>query len=142
MPHQQLDQTAPAAIQEELWSRMESLAGVRAGRSGVSLPASRAVHLDRALARGPEHAFMTGTEFAHLHGAADGSLHLALPEPVAADAIGKGWAEPHPLARLGVVPASLVMVYGPRDEQELETVWRLVETSYRFALGQALQRGS
>lgn len=43
-----------------------------------------------------------GTEFAHLHGARDGSLHVTLPAADAADAIEKGWAELHPLARQGV----------------------------------------
>lgn len=135
MPHQQLDQTAPAALQERLWRQMEALDGVRTGRSGVSLPESRAVHLDEQLAHGPKEAFMVGTEFAHLHGRSDGSLHLMLPEPLAAEAITKGWAEPHPLARRGTAPATLVMVYGPRDDAELEVVWRLVEASYRFARG-------
>jgi hypothetical protein len=135
MPHQQLDQNAPSALQEALWQRMTALDGCRPGRSGVSLPDSRAVHLDPGLALGPEEAFMVGTEFAHLHGAADGSLHVTLPPAVAAEAVERGWAEPHPLARLGVAPSTLVMLYGPRDEAELETVWRLVETSYAFARG-------
>jgi hypothetical protein len=134
-PHQQLDQTAPPEIQEELWRRMARLEGVRTGRSGVSLPESRAVHLDPALARGPREAFLVGTEFAHLHGAADGSLHVVLPQAVAGEAIDKGWAELHPMARRGLVPPTLVMLYGPRDRAELETVWQLVETSYAFARG-------
>jgi hypothetical protein len=29
----------------------------------------------------------------------------------------------------------LVMLYGPRDQEELETIWQLVESSYRFARG-------
>jgi hypothetical protein len=135
MPHQQLDQIAPLSLQEELWSRMQGLEGVRAGRSGVSLPESRALHLEPSLVSGPPEAFLVGTEFAHLHGATDGSLHLALPAAEAAEAIEKGWAEPHPLARHGVLPTNLVMVYGPRDEAELETVWRLVLASYEFARG-------
>lgn len=135
MPHQQLDQTAPVSLQEELWGRMTGLEGVRAGRSGVSLPQTRALHLDPALALGPTDAFMVGTEFAHLHGAFDGSLHLTLPGAVAEETIEKGWAELHPLARQGVAPRSLVMVYGPRDEDELETVWKLIEASYAFARG-------
>jgi hypothetical protein len=28
------------------------------------------------------------------------------------------------------------MLYSPRNEHELETVWSLVEESYRFATGQ------
>jgi hypothetical protein len=138
MPHQQLDQIAPAELQEELWRRMEALEGVRTGRSGVSLPESRAVHLDPELARGQPEAFLVATEFAHLHGASDGSLHAMLPPALATEAIDKGWAELHPMARLGVAPPTLVMLYGPRDRDELETVWRLVEASYAFARGDAL----
>jgi hypothetical protein len=134
-PHQQVDQTAPAAVQEELWRRMGSLEGVRTGRSGISLPESRALHLDPALAHGPPEAFLVGTEFGHLHGAADGSLHVALPTAAAEEAIDKGWAELHPMARQGLAPPNLVMLYGPRDEAELETIWKLVETSYSFARG-------
>jgi hypothetical protein len=135
MPHQQLDQNAPPALQEALWRRMTALEGCEPGRSGVSLPESRAIHLERPLALGPREAFMVGTEFVHLHGPSDGSLHVTLPPDAATEAVERGWAEPHPLVRMGVAPATLVMLYGPRDEAELETVWRLVETSYDFARG-------
>jgi hypothetical protein len=132
MPHQQLDQNPPPALQEELWRRMEALEGVSAGRSGVSLPDSRAVHLEPGLALGPPEALMVGTEFAHLHGPADGSLHVTLPRERAAEAIERGWAELHPVALAGHFPPTLVMLYGPRDEGELETVWALVKPELRF----------
>ena len=79
-----------------------------------------------------------GTEFAHLHGhgPADGSLHLMLPVSVARDAIENGWSELHPMARRGAAPQTLVMLYGPRDMEELEMVWRLVQASYAFARGE------
>jgi hypothetical protein len=107
----------------------------RAGwRSGISLPQTRALHLDPRLARGPREAFMAGTEFAHLHGDGSGSLHLALPPARAADAIGKGWAELRcPAVAMGIAPATLVMVYGPRDDNELAVVWQLLEESYAYA---------
>jgi hypothetical protein len=136
MPHQQLSQNAPLSLQEELWQRMTGLEGVRPGGSHVSLPDTRALHLDPRLATGPGDAFFAGTEFAHLHGASDGSLHLMLPVSVAGDAIHKGWSELHPVARRGAGPPTLVMLYGPRDEAELEVVWRLVQTSYAFARGE------
>jgi hypothetical protein len=135
MPHQQLSENAPAELQEELWRRMSALEGVRTGRSGVSLPETRALHLDPELAIGPPEGFMVGTEFAHLHGPDDGSLHMALPPEVARAAIDRGWAELHPLARAGRLPETLVMVYGPRDADELETVWSLVTASYENARG-------
>lgn len=134
-PHQQLDQIAPAGLQHELWRRMAALAGVTTGRSGISAPDTRALHLEPERAAGPATAFFVGTEFAHLHGEPDGSLHVALPETDAAEAIEKGWAEPHPLARDGLLPRTLVMLYGPRDGEELETVWSLVRTSHAFACG-------
>jgi hypothetical protein len=137
MPHQQLDQSSPPELQEELWTRMAALDGVHTGRSAVSLPDSRAVHFDPELAVGPPEAFMAGTEFAHLHGPTDGSLHLMLPLPVAVEAIREGWAEPHPMARVGAAPPNLVMLYGPRDHAELEIVRGLVASSYAFARGWA-----
>jgi len=136
MPHQQLDQTPPVALQEALWGRMTGLEGVRAGRSGVSLPESRALHLDSQLAHGPSEAFMTGTEFAHLHGARDGSLHVMLPPDAVVEAINKGWAESHPLASRGIAPPTLVMLFGPRDPAELEVIWQLIQLSHSFARGQ------
>ena len=146
IPHQQLSQNAPSWLQEELWNRMSALDGVQQGRSNVSLPDTRALHLDPRLAQGPREAFMdrtlgsnlAGTEFAHLHGPADGSLHLMLPVSVARDAIESGWSELHPMARRGAAPQTLVMLYGPRDREELEMVWRLVQASYAFARGEEL----
>jgi hypothetical protein len=136
IPHQQLDQIAPGEVQTELWRRMTTLEGVRAGRSGISLPDTRALHLEPQLALGPGQAYMVGTEFAHLHGAADGSLHVMLPAALASEAIDKGWAELHPMARRGMAPPTLVMLYGPRDQAELETIWELVVASHAFARGQ------
>jgi hypothetical protein len=140
-PHQQLTQNAPAALQDQLWQRMAGLPHVRTGASTISLPDTRALHLDPRHAAGPPAAFVPGsTEFGHLHGVGDGSLHVCLPEPIAAAAIEKGWAELHPAVRMGLFPPTLVMLYGPRDEAELETVWDLVQASYAFAAGRRPER--
>lgn len=56
---------------------------------------------------------MAGTEFAHLHPSPDLSLHTVLPPELAAEAIEAAWAEPHPIARLGLIPAAVVMLYAP-----------------------------
>jgi hypothetical protein len=114
---------------------MSGLDGVHVGRSGVSFPDTRALHLDPALARGPRDAFLVGTEFAHLHGRPDGSLHVALPPELTGTVIARGWGELHPAARSGHFPRTLLMLYGPRDQLELETIWALVGRSYRYARG-------
>ncbi len=137
MPHQQLTQNAPPELQEALFARGAALPGVRVGRSGVSVPGARAFILDEALAQGPPEAFVVGTEFAHLHPPYDGSLHLSLPAEAAADLETRGWGELHPLAHMGVMPPTALMVFGPRDAEELEVVWTIVQASHAFARGPA-----
>ena len=89
--------------------------------------------LDDGCHAGPANAFMVGREFCHLHPPSDGSLHLNLPLEVARAAIDKGWAENHPIALRGLIPMNVVMVYGPRDRDELEVVQWLISASHGFA---------
>jgi hypothetical protein len=127
-PHQQLTQTAPAELQERLYRRAASLAGVTVRDSCVSVPGARAFHLDEEMALGPDAAFQCAREFAHLHPPGDGSLHLTLPAEVHGDVRAKGWGEPHPIS-------GTMLLFGPRDEAELETVWQILLVSYRYAVG-------
>ncbi|MEL6183954.1 MAG: luciferase family protein [Myxococcota bacterium] len=132
-PHTQLDQNAPHHMQSKLADFMFSLDCVEERSSLVSVPGARAMWLEASCHAGPTRAFMAGREFCHIHPASDGSLHLNLPESVISEAIEKGWAENHPLALRGVIPRNVVMVYGPRDEAELEVVKGLVAASHAFA---------
>ncbi len=133
-PHQQLSQNAPPELQEIIFERAGALPGVAIGRSLVSVPGARAFVLAEGPTAGPE-AFMAGREFAHLHPPYDGSLHLVLPEQVAERVIERGWGEIHPEARAGLIPPNRLMIFGPRDEEELEIVWRIVRASHAQALG-------
>lgn len=54
---------------------------------------------------------------------------MTLPEHVAEEAYAKGWDEPHP-------KSGTPLIFGPRDEVELEVVWTLLLESWRFARGQ------
>lgn len=135
-PQQQESQNSPADVGEALYVQLAVLDGVSTGPSRVSVPGARAFLLDRAAAAGPDEAFIvpeTG-EFAHLHPASDGSLHLALPDALAYDALAKGWAVAHPLAGVRVT-TGLVLVFGPRDADELEIVAGIVAASYAYAKG-------
>ena len=127
-PHQQLTQTAPIGLQDELFARVLTLPGVSTGDSCVSVPGARAFILDPALAAGPAAAFQCETEFAHLHPPGDGSLHIALPPDLYQAVQAADWGDPHPIS-------GTMLVFGPRDERELEIVWQIVIASYRFALG-------
>ncbi|HXA43265.1 MAG TPA: luciferase family protein [Candidatus Solibacter sp.] len=135
MPHQQVSQNAPSEFQEALFERLAALPGVIVGQSHVSVPGARAFHLEPESAGGDSGAFMAGTEFAHLHPAYDGSLHIVLPEPVARQVIERGWGEFHPLVEQGMMPPTNVMVFGPRNEGEVDVVWQIVRASYDAAQG-------
>ena len=128
--HAQPPQNDTVELAEKLFERARGLTGVITGESLVSVPGARALFLEESLAEGPEEAFQAGTEFAHIHPAYDGSLHVTLPTLMVREVEDKGWGERHPVS-----PS--VMVYGPRDEFELEVVWRLLDASYRFATGDA-----
>lgn len=131
-PQEQLTQNSPPALQEQLFARLGRLAGVHTAPSAISVPGARAFTLsDHA---GPAEAFLVpqAGEFAHLHPAHDGSLHLALPPALAKDLVARGWGAAHPLAGL-LVTTGFVMVFGPRTEEELDVVAGIVATSHAWA---------
>lgn len=133
-PHTQLDQQpGDEGIVQELARRLFALPGVVERPSGISVPGARALIVAPGEPVGPPEAFMIDREFAHLHPSPDHSLHAMLPTEIAQAAIDAGWAEPHPVARMGLLPANAVMVYAPRDEAELDVVESLIEASHRFA---------
>ncbi|AEG43000.1 alpha/beta hydrolase [Isoptericola variabilis] len=135
IPQQQLTDTSPPALQERLFARVAALPGVTTRPSAISVPGARGFLVTPG-AGAPADAFLVPHvgEFAHLHPGHDGSLHLALPPALAADAVARGWAVAHPLAGVRLA-RGMVMVYGPRDDAELDVVAAVVETSHRYATG-------
>ena len=128
-PHTQLDQNAPLPLQEKVFALARLLPGVVVGASHVSVPGTRAFHLP-SCSHPADDGFMLEREFAHLHPSSDGSLHMSLPPRIVETVIANGWAEYHPLAGKHGLPKNIVMVYGPRDEAELEIVGALVRASH------------
>ena len=134
-PHTQLDQQPAGTEQRDLLAAaLFALPGVVERPSLISVPGARALWLAEG-ATGPPEAFMIGQEFAHLHPGPDQSLHMMLPPQLAEEAIEEGWAEQHPVARKGLIPANAVMVYAPRDDEERAVVEQLVRASHAFAKG-------
>ena len=135
-PHTQLDQqpTDPG-VRERLVAALSQLPSVRWRPSAISVPGAEALWLDAADARGPVEAFLIGREFAHLHPAPDLSLHLMVPPALADVVVAQGWGEPHPVARLGLIPPTAVMVYAPRNDGERAVVEAVVVASHRYATG-------
>ena len=135
-PHMQLDQQPDPAITAALADALFALPGVFERPSAISVPGARALWLAPSDARGPRDAYLVGGEFAHLHPRPDSSLHAALPPSLASEAIARGWAEIHPVARMGLIPENVVMIYAPRDDSELQLVLDLIRSSLAFARGE------
>jgi len=134
-PHLQLDQWPPAAIHEELLRRCIGLPQVSSRESRLARAETQALWICDDLARGRREAFIDDHEFCHIHPLPEGSLHMTLPGVVRRMAFCRGWAQQHIIARAGLLPEQLVLVYAPRDHMELGVVMSLVEVSCQFALG-------
>ncbi|MFF7437320.1 luciferase family protein [Streptomyces sp. NPDC008122] len=135
IPHDQLEDFSPQAVREELVARARLLPGVVTGPSLVSEPGSLALRLPRIPERDRSFtAFLHPSvdEFGHVH--RSGFLHLAV-EPTALPAlVDLGWAEPHPITRRPEFPDTIVMLYAPRDEEELEVATAVLRSSYAQAV--------
>ncbi|KAF7330470.1 hypothetical protein MVEN_02486300 [Mycena venus] len=73
-------------------------------------------------------------EIAHIH-PIDHSLHVILSPADSKTAIDLGWAERHPLSgvsRFLPLPSGYLLVYAPRDEEELEVVERILVASMGY----------
>jgi phospholipase/carboxylesterase len=135
IPQQQESDNSTTEVQEQLFARIMALPGVTSTQSAISVPGARGLMVERG-PDAPLDAFLVprAGEFAHLHPGYDGSLHLALPPALAADAIAKGWAVAHPLAGVRLT-RGMVMIYAPRDTAELDVVSGIVEASHAYATG-------
>jgi hypothetical protein len=60
---------------------------------------------------------------------------MTLPASIVDAVIANGWAELHPLAGKYGLPPNIVMVYGPRDENELAVISDLLRVSHAAAAG-------
>lgn len=134
IPQQQESQNAPADLQERLYNEVRNLSGVDVGPSRISVPGARGFTLREGSDDDQAYLVPQAGEFAHLHPAHDGSLHLVLPPDLAADVSTKGWGRPHMWAGTRLSPG-FTMVHGPRDENELVTVLGIVAASHAYASG-------
>lgn len=92
----------------------------------------------------PATAITARGEVGHVH--PDLSVHLYLSPADARVLIEKRWAERHRLAvpedgwlnlrKVSAIGSTYLMVYGPRDEEEMETLRVILEHSIRYMTGQ------
>ncbi|KAL6155540.1 hypothetical protein ACJBU6_05755 [Exserohilum turcicum] len=135
-PQRQQTQISSAAIYASLVQRIKALA---------SEPRNRLAERTSCFEKHSSGLFTSvpitrtcGGEVCHAH-PSDGSMHMTLHPADANLMIAKGWGERHPLARGGwcrkFVPREFVLVYAPRDEQEVEVVAKLIAASIWWVSG-------
>ncbi|KAF8207632.1 hypothetical protein K438DRAFT_1575800 [Mycena galopus ATCC 62051] len=76
-------------------------------------------------------------EIAHVH-PIDHSMHVILSPADSKTAVDLGWAERHPLSgvsRFVPLPNTYLLVYAPRDEEELAVVERILVASMGYMTG-------
>ncbi|KQV24617.1 hypothetical protein ASC54_08795 [Yonghaparkia sp. Root332] len=132
-PVWQLDQRSVPTTWVAVWDALRGVPGVTAGPSAVGEPGSRAVLVPSVISPEPGTSFSEGgrpLEPAHLHSPADTSLHIVLPLERVALVVAQGWAIPCPRA----VHGTELILFGPRDEAELEVVTALARESVRWSL--------
>lgn len=133
LPHSQLTQHGPNEVIDKLHAWCFSLPSVANEKSGISVPGSRALVLQADITCNPQ-ACMIGREFAHIHPPPDnGSMHVMLPPEEAVEVTTKGWGEDHYLVTQGRYRKGLVMLFSPRNNEELEVVKLIVKISYDYA---------
>ena len=134
-PHEQVDQNSSAEVHQRFKSLAFDFPFVERRHSIISVPGAEALWLPDEHAHGCRESFMIGNEFAHVHPAHDGSMHLMLPREAVDELFAKGWGEAHPMVLTGLIPDTAVMVFAPRDQKEIETALKILKTSYEFATG-------
>lgn len=131
MPHLQLADNADDDVYRDLAEWLFGLEHVEERRSRVSLPSSRAAWIsDSYEAVNP----IAEREFTHIHTEpGPGSQHLGIPKQDADEILGKGWGEAHPINHL-VPDYEMLMIYAPRNDQELAVVKTIITRAYDWAL--------
>ncbi|KZZ98807.1 hypothetical protein AAL_02358 [Moelleriella libera RCEF 2490] len=130
-PQRQLDQPGAADCYHTLRRAMIKLGARNPSKFGTE----RSCLEKHGLALFAKHALRTNCqgEIVHVHDS-DHSMHMCLNPHDIKEILCKGWGQMHPLARKGwvlqmPVASNFVMIYAPRNEHELQIVFRIIEAA-------------
>ncbi|KAI9764005.1 MAG: hypothetical protein M1840_008953 [Geoglossum simile] len=139
-PHRQITQKGTPANFVELSRAVRGLAATHATRLALGTSCFEK-HGTGLFSLNPVNRTCNG-EICHAH-PSDGSLHLTLHPADARVVLEKCWGERHPLARGGwctrFVPSGFLMVYAPRDAEELNAVTEIIKAAVWWVSGWALE---
>lgn len=133
-PQLQFTDKSPREIYQKLHDWMFSIfPKVRKEPTRISVPSSIAMWFDENEDVGHIDAFMPppgSREFTHLH--LDGSIHTVVGTEVENEILVKKWGVRHMYYNQGVKE---ILVYAPRNEEELEVLKKIIIKSYEYASG-------
>ncbi|MGX1930951.1 luciferase domain-containing protein [Flagellimonas sp. 2504JD4-2] len=137
-PQLQYSDKSPREIYETLKEWMfNTFPKVRKEKTRISVKSSIAMWLDEDENVAHEDAFMPpagSREFTHLH--LDGSIHTIVSMEVEEEIIGKKWGVRHMYYDRGVKE---ILVYAPRNLEELIVLKSIVIKSYEYVTGLTFQ---
>lgn len=141
IPHRQTDQHNTTAIREKQKALFDAV--VAQNKSLVHVQKSYfekhndAVFLNDSTKGNQTVVTATHAEVGHLH-PTDGSMHFSLSPSDTKEVLEKGWGELHGLAGQiykpgSQLPATYMMVYSPRTEDELVTIKKILEAAILYS---------
>lgn len=131
-PQHQIEQHPERAQWRAMRALVEGWTSADKGATLRGVPGTLGLFLPRSRKGAGEHAFLIGREFAHHH-PDDGGLHMTLPRDWCDAVVAQGWGEPHTWAGRPTVSPLTVLVYAPRNADEIEIVRQLLAISEAFA---------
>lgn len=154
VPQRQLDQHASKDIQQNFLLAFNALALQNA--SIVQLAPSKYeghteamwVHPDSTYHAYPNASGSISREISHVHATGDYSAHVVLSPTDTKKVINAGWGQLHPLAGVRLLkllrggkmlPREYVMLYAPRDEEEIKVCMGIVGAGMGFMTGEEVK---
>ena len=132
LPHHQQTQIPASDLYDAMKREFLSISPTTTGQSLISVPGAQALFVPECEACN-EAGLMIGREFAHIHPPHDGSFHMVLSPGDAEHVLEQGWGELHPYSASGKIEQRVVMVYAPRDTDEIEVIMQIAHASHAHA---------
>lgn len=137
-PQRQIDQPGSRYCYQALRRTLEKLSLKKPAKFGTE----RSCIEKHGLALFARHPVQTACqgEICHVHDS-DHSMHMCLHPDDSKEVLSRGWGQRHPLAwkwwfLTMPVATDFVMIYAPRDDDELRTVCKIVEAAIWYSIAE------
>lgn len=134
MPQLQIGVDAVEEVNAELFRRVYSLPSVENQLTVISpVEGSRALWVEPSIEVAHPELLPKERELGHIH--PDGSLHMAMDPARGQEAVDAGWALFHPAAGTRPGFQGFMLLYTPRNMDELGVICQLIVDGYNHVVG-------